>query len=65
MQYCRSLNFPQQPDYEYLIELFNKMLKKLDADTISIDWSLLKKVKFIEEDNCFRRKKLKKFLRKS
>lgn len=50
MQYCRSLEFSQQPDYEKLDGEFNSLLKKIDNESIGIeiDWSMLKKV-FIKE----------------
>lgn len=58
MQYCRSLEFEQQPNYDFLIELFSKVLKTLDIkmDVIEIDWSLLKKVSVIRIFILYRRK---------
>ena len=42
MQYCRSLNFDDKPDYKYILELFNSLFKNLGYEyDYKYDWTLL------------------------
>lgn len=42
MQYVRKLGFEETPDYEFLRELFDKVLRRLDETNDGIyDWMLL------------------------
>lgn len=46
LSYCRKLQFTEDPDYDYLIKLFEDLQSSTGytSTTISIDWSPLKKV---------------------
>ena len=40
LDYCRALKFEEEPDYEYLKELFRQLASKLNVDLDSIfDWN--------------------------
>jgi hypothetical protein len=41
IEYCRALQFTQEPDYNYLSDLFKELLKKEKADlnNIEFDWN--------------------------
>lgn len=42
MQYVRKLGFEETPDYEFLRELFDKVLRRLNETNDGIyDWMLL------------------------
>lgn len=42
MQYVRKLGFEEKPDYEFLRELFDKVLRRMDETSDGIyDWMLL------------------------
>jgi hypothetical protein len=42
MQYCRTLNFDDKPDYKYILELFNSLFKNLGYEyDYKYDWTLL------------------------
>ena len=42
MNYVRKLGFEEAPDYNFLLELFNKVLKTMNETDDSIfDWMLL------------------------
>ena len=40
MEYCRSLQFEQEPDYSYCVGLFEKCMRRnnLDAKTLDYTW---------------------------
>lgn len=42
LQYVRKLGFEETPDYDFLRELFNKVLRRMgDSDDGVYDWMLL------------------------
>lgn len=41
LNYVRKLGFEETPDYEFLKELFNKVLKNLGDQEEAYDWQLL------------------------
>lgn len=38
MEYCRQLKFEEDPDYNYLVGLFDKCMKRHDLDPRSMDY---------------------------
>ncbi|KAI7898162.1 kinase-like domain-containing protein [Cokeromyces recurvatus] len=49
LQYVRKLGFEETPDYDFLRELFNKVLRRLnDTDNSEYDWKLLNRGKGLE-----------------
>ena len=43
MNYVRKLGFEEQPDYDFLRDLFTKVLKTLhETEDNTFDWTLLK-----------------------
>ena len=50
MQYVRKLGFEETPDYDFLRELFNKVLYRLgEKDDGIYDWMLLNKGPEVED----------------
>ena len=51
MNYCRGLEFVQQPDYDHLDSIFVTLQQKLDdpSTSLSIDWTHIKQVIFHSE----------------
>lgn len=52
LQYTRKLGFDENPDYDFLRELFNKVLKRIgETDDGIYDWMLLNNGKGYEVKN--------------
>lgn len=49
MEYCKELEFDEQPDYEYLLNLFNALFITMTKGKhiMELDWSMLKHVNLI------------------